>query len=435
MSLEGRGSSQGITGSNSNTPLTFPLNRAQEPSAEDEATSQNSLSVGGRKRGIGPAEAIKRGLEFGPLQKSMGRHNSTTGILESRSPSSRFSRRALSASDKIGNNVQKGRLQKDYNPKDADEEGAIKDSEDDVRPWSSADEDSPSGQPRGRTREKREPGGDGLTPTSPLATEAETQPEVTLTPPPEGGQPSAKRFVIHKVHPNTNYDQTVSRGLSPTTSESEEQNDIRRAQKLNVNCSAIDSSVPNRVIQTFIRGDFAQMHREAEEGLRRLRTYLVATDLSNEAAYALEWTIGTILRDGDTLLAVYAVDEEIGTGKTSDSLPIGEGGKAMQETTAVMDQMTATASQKGSLMSLSKAARLPGSRKSSAARSTDSRAKTKAQHERLHAIETLSETCLRFLRKTKLQVRLAIEVIHCKSPKHMVTEAVSPLLVSLYLQE
>lgn len=58
------------------------------------------------------------------------------------------------------------------------------------------------------------------------------------------------------------------------------------------------------------QGEFAKMQHEAEEGTRRVRKYLVATDLSDEAAYALEWTIGTILRDGDTLLALYALDEE-----------------------------------------------------------------------------------------------------------------------------
>jgi hypothetical protein len=31
------------------------------------------------------------------------------------------------------------------------------------------------------------------------------------------------------------------------------------------------------------------------------------------------------------------------------------------------------------------------------------------------------------LRKTKLQVRIGVEVIHCKSPKHMITEAVRAL--------
>ena len=170
------------------------------------------------------------------------------------------------------------------------------------------------------------------------------------------------------------------------------------------------------------------MQREAEEGTRRLRTYLVATDLSGEAAYALEWTIGTVLRDGDTLLAVYAVDEEVGTGKTCDGLPIGDGGKAMQDTTAVIEKMT-VASQKGPLI-LSKATLRPGSsRKSSAAASTDSRSRSNADQERAHAIETLSETCLRFLRKTKLQVRVAIEVIHCKSPKYMfvLPQPINPL--------
>lgn len=166
------------------------------------------------------------------------------------------------------------------------------------------------------------------------------------------------------------------------------------------------------------------MQREAEEGTRRLRTYLVATDLSGEAAYALEWTIGTVLRDGDTLLAVYAVDEEVGTGKTGNSLPIGDGAKAMQDTTAVMEKMT-VASQKGILSKANlRPGSRPGSRKSSAAASTDSRSRSNADQERAHAIETLSETCIRFLRKTKLQVRVAIEVIHCKSPKYMVTEAV-----------
>src|SRR5690606_26903458 len=32
--------------------------------------------------------------------------------------------------------------------------------------------------------------------------------------------------------------------------------------------------------------------------------------LSSEAAYALEWTIGTVLRDGDTLLAISAMEED-----------------------------------------------------------------------------------------------------------------------------
>ena len=383
-----------------------------------------SLSTGRRKQSIEPHEAIRRGLSFGPLRKNAGRHNSTTGILKtsSKSPSSRLSQRSPSSSSNLSTFDGKGRLQKDFYPLDNNSEAAIEssDDDDDAQAWSSADETPASTKARGRKRDTE--GSEGSASTNLLAASDSEGPAVTVTSP-EGEKPvsTSKRFI---VRPNTNFDRNVSRGPSPSTSDSEELNDIRRAQKLNINSSPIDSSIPHRVIQTIIRGDFAQLQREAEEGTRRLRTYLVATDLSEEAAYALEWTIGTVLRDGDTLLAVYAVDEELGTGKTGDSLPIGEGAKAMQDATAAMDKMT-IASQKAPLM-LSKATLRPGSRKSSATASTHStsRSRSNAELERAHAIETLSETCLRFLRKTKLQVRIAIEVIHCKSPKYMVTEAV-----------
>ena len=421
----------------SNLEVVNPLSDTNSKSSKDEeqeARSESSghykkpraqtgsLSEKRRKSSIEPHEAIRRGLSFGPLRKNGGRHNSTTGILKtsSKSPSSRLSQRALSSSSDVLS-AGEGRLKKDYYTDDTDREAALESSEDDAQAWSSGDDASGSAKARGRKRDVKD--SERTTPQDPLATSDSQRPAVIVTGP-EGEKPvsTSKRFI---VRPNTNYDRSVSRHPSPSTSDSEELNDIRRAQKLNINSSPIDSSIPHRVIQTIIRGDFAQMQREAEEGTRRLRTYLVATDLSSEAAYALEWTIGTVLRDGDTLLAVYAVDEEVGTGKTGDSLPIGEGGKAMQDTTAVMEKMT-VASQKAPLM-LSKAALLPGSRKSSAAASTDSRSRSNAEHERAHAIEMLSETCLRFLRKTKLQVRVAIEVIHCKSPKYMVTEAVRHL--------
>lgn len=237
-----------------------------------------------------------------------------------------------------------------------------------------------------------------------------------------------------EVHPNTNYDHSVSAIGSPTNSDSEELGDIRHAQSLIITSTPVDSSIPNRVIRTILRGDFAKMQQEAEEGSRRLRTYLVATDLSGEAAYALEWTIGTVLRDGDTLLAVYAVDEELGTGKgggdteSTHSLTIGEGAKTIQDTTAVIEKMT-LASQHTPLgpagpTPSSASSLTPRSRKDSSAGSTDSRYVTKAEQERLHAIEGISQTCIKFLRKTRLQVRIAVEVIHCKSPKYMITEAV-----------
>ena len=233
------------------------------------------------------------------------------------------------------------------------------------------------------------------------------------------------------VHPSTNYDQSVSGRPTPANSDSEELGDIRRAQSLSIHSSSILDSVPHRVVRTIIRGDFARMQQEADEGYRHMRTYLVATDLSGEAAYALEWTIGTVLRDGDTLLALYAVDEDVGTGKGADadglySLPIGEGGKAIQDTAEIIERMT-LATQHGPATPTfpsTGSSLAPGSRKDSSAGSADSRYLSKAQQERLHAIEGISQTCIKFLRKTKLQVRIGVEVIHCKSPKYMITEAV-----------
>lgn len=411
-----------------------PLEPSRQPISADDNSAAKMQDQSGqmqyqagaqRKNSIHKSEAIRRGLSFGPLNKTPGRRNSATGILKakSKSPSSRLSRIAMSASDEIAATTGEGRIKKDRYFKEGDCEGAGDSSDEEQQTWSSGDEASSSGRARGRRRDSHS---SQKSETSLAAGSEEGQPAIMVTTPvTEGEKSTSKRFI---VHPNTNYDQPASREVSPTSSEDEELDAIRRAQRLAINSSQPDVSVAHRIIQTLVRGDFAQMQQEAEDGTRRVRTYLVATDLSDEAAFALEWTIGTVMRDGDTLFAVYAVDEEVGTGKAGDSLPVGEGAKAMQETAAVMEKMTA-ATQKGSLMSLpsplSKAALKSGSRKSSAATSTDSRALSMAQQERLHALQKLSETCIGFLRKTQLQVRVVIEVIHCKSPKYMLTEAVS----------
>ncbi|MCJ1382336.1 hypothetical protein MMC17_005449 [Xylographa soralifera] len=253
---------------------------------------------------------------------------------------------------------------------------------------------------------------------------------------PNGEKLSAERLSRRNsgVHPNTNYNSQISGGSSPATSDSEDLSDIRRAQRLIINQSPIDSSIQHRVIRTIVRGEYSKMVEEAEGGSRRIRKYLVATDLSSEAAYALEWTIGTVLRDGDSLFAIYAVDEEVGTKQTGETepmegLPVGQGGVAMQETTEMVDKMTAATQNKISRSNpspLARPAMLPDGKESRAA-STDSRSIPRADQERFHAIELISQTCIKFLRKTRLQVRVGVEVIHCKSPKHMITEAIDVL--------
>lgn len=54
----------------------------------------------------------------------------------------------------------------------------------------------------------------------------------------------------------------------------------------------------DRCIITLIQGDPV---RALEESGRRARRYVVASDLSEESRYAVEWGIGTVLRDGDEL--------------------------------------------------------------------------------------------------------------------------------------
>lgn len=269
------------------------------------------------------------------------------------------------------------------------------------------------------------------------------------------------------VHPNTNFDITVSQGNTPTGSDDEggggggdrdgspledeaEICEIKKAQNLNVHLSPTDSSVPNRVIRTIVRGDFVKMQEEAEQGVRRTRSYLVATDLSEESVYALEWTIGTILRDGDTMYAIYAIDEESSSSSAKPSetdlpsvMPITDGFKA------VLDMMTTMHSQTEGSTKVStrppssfpspqvSSTHLPGSASDkekekekgmeSATGSVDARGLPKTEADRAHAIDGLTQTCVRLMRKTKLQVRVAVEVIHCKSPKHLITEAVSLL--------
>ncbi|RAK76615.1 universal stress protein family domain protein [Aspergillus fijiensis CBS 313.89] len=240
---------------------------------------------------------------------------------------------------------------------------------------------------------------------------------------------SAKTGPVSKpdVRPRTSFD-SASATNTPFGSEDEaELCDIKRAQKLSIEMSAIDSSVHNRSIRTIIRGDYPSIHEE-EGARRRQRKYLVTTDLSEESVYALEWTIGTILRDGDTMFAVCAMHDETATPA---AVQIGDGAKAMQDAAAVVGSQTAETAAKSQNDSSSHLPRTffnrLGTGTDSKPGSVDARGMSKAESERVRAVEVISQTCVRLLRKTLLQVRVAVEVIHCKSPKHMITEAIDGL--------
>ncbi|CAI7605030.1 unnamed protein product [Penicillium viridicatum] len=310
----------------------------------------------------------------------------------------------------------------------------IESSEDEAND-SSSDEDSTLEGVRGR--KKKDSDITSITPSDfeKSKDDDSKQPEEQKVPePPSGRQEKKPRKSALKavVHPQTSFDIPTPRVQSvagtPYGSEDEaEIGDIHRAQKLSISMSAIDNGVHNRSIRTIVRGNFSSPQDQGDETRRRRRKYLIATDLSEESVYALEWTIGTVLRDGDTIFAIYAMHED---STTASAVQVGEGAKVMKDATAVVGTQTKEANQNYASRTI--LGRLgPGT--ASRTHSADSRASSIAEAERVRAVETVSQTCVKLLRKTVLQVRIAVEVIHCKNPKSMITEAIDELEPTLVI--
>lgn len=233
---------------------------------------------------------------------------------------------------------------------------------------------------------------------------------------PDGEKAMMVRRKSTDVHPHTSFDQDNSRVSSPISSDVEDHMaELRSAQQLALQITPIQSSPEaHRCVRQIVRGDYTQFAQEADNGLRRQRVYLVSTDLSDEAAYALEWTIGTVLRDGDTLLAVYAVDEEVGVATDTLGAPVSQGTTGLQEGT----HLKRTLSGHDGIPSNSPLS------STIAAAEADVKKMGKAEKDRYQACVEVSERCVKLLRKTRLQARVVVEVFHCKSPKHMITEVV-----------
>ncbi|KAJ4295164.1 hypothetical protein N0V90_007174 [Kalmusia sp. IMI 367209] len=258
------------------------------------------------------------------------------------------------------------------------------------------------------------------------------EPDVTVTGP-DGTTLAGEKMSNKKtgVHPHTSFDQSGSAVSTPYNSDTEaDLSELKSAQQLSMSISPIQSSPEaHRCVRQIVRGSYGKFLEDAEKGLRRQRVYLVATDISEEAAYALEWTIGTVLRDGDTLLAVYAVDEEVGVGGTDTPGGASSGvATAQQESASLMK----TLSNHQGLT-----AEGPGPSPLSntvSASEADVNTMGKAEKDRYQAAVEVSDRCVKLLRKTRLQVRVVVEVFHCKSPKHMLTEVIDfldPTLVIL----
>jgi hypothetical protein len=50
---------------------------------------------------------------------------------------------------------------------------------------------------------------------------------------------------------------------------------------------------------------------QAQQSGRRPKKYMLASDLSDESRYALEWGIGTVLRDGDEMFVFFHLNPSI----------------------------------------------------------------------------------------------------------------------------
>lgn len=241
------------------------------------------------------------------------------------------------------------------------------------------------------------------------------------------------------IHPITAFDQGGASGLNtPIDSDTEADiTDIRRAQKLTILMTPISSTPEtSRCVRTIYRGDFAEMQKEAAENQRRVRKYLVATDLSDEAAHALEWTVGTVLRDGDTLLAIYCVDEETGVHRPEGEVPpTAEAAMLSAQAATIAATTNKLQAQPGpTAVPVSEHRLSPLGPAQSATPSPVGRARSYAEQERYKAVQDITDRVTKLLRKTRLQVRVVVEVIHCKSPKHLICEVIdfiSPTLVIL----
>jgi hypothetical protein len=360
------------------------------------------------------------------------------------------------------------RLAKDYNAPDED----VIDSSDEGNSDSDADDDS-ARRGRGRTRKgSEEQDDDGRSKPKSLLSAVEQErkdiakqhtyrsllePEVKVTGP-DGEKP--EKPLKRGIHPSTSFDASSEVSSIYDSDREEALADLRRAQTMNISISPVHSTPSaHRCIRQIIRGDYEKFNQEAEQGLRRQRMYLVASDMSPESEYALEWTVGTVLRDGDTLLAVYAADEEVAAEEAvlpggPRSPPIDASAKG-EDVVKDLSMISRTLSNEASLTvpGTDSGADTPSPRHSNASvnetgssdsaslrhramanagiRSADGLPRDPSQmdaaeRQRLKFTDAITDRVVGLLRKTKLQVRVVVEVFHCKSPKHMITEVVCP---------
>ena len=230
------------------------------------------------------------------------------------------------------------------------------------------------------------------------------------------------------VHPSTSYEMGGVSGVASANESGDEErvSEIQKAQRLSFATTPIMSDPGgSRTMRMIYRGEYLKIVQEAGED-QHLNRYLVATDLSDESTHALEWAIGTVLRDGDTLYATYCIDED-DIDEAQEGKRKGSG--ASVEATGPTPAVSGLPGFPGSRLSFSAVSDREKGGEDAGAAGQESRGFA----ERQRATQNITNKVIKLLRRTRLQVQVLIEVMHCKSPKHVITEIIDSVKPSLVI--
>ena len=154
-------------------------------------------------------------------------------------------------------------------------------------------------------------------------------------------------------------------------------------------------------------------------------------DLNDESTNALLWTINNILRNGDTLVAIHAIDN--GSKADVNDHPAGpfpEDSRRVCSDSVVTGKTGLSSPLAASTLFAPETAQV----RSSSSSFTASQRCSDIQQERTWrnmVMRDLSPTCKRLLEATELQVRIRVEVVHCPDRQAFLLETVSIYYVKL----
>lgn len=137
------------------------------------------------------------------------------------------------------------------------------------------------------------------------------------------------------------------------------------------------------------------------------------------------------------------MDEEASGGAIDANNLVPDDPKSMREQAAAISAMAKSNKQpftsNASPFHLTRPTASPLVRTSDSGSNTPSpapsfRGRSRLEEERERAVQDITDRVSKLLRKTQLEVRVIVECIHCKNPKHLITEVidlVNPTLVVL----